>query len=126
MTPSSGKAKGRVLQYWVAKKIAELFNIEFESNNDLCPVKSRAMGQHGVDVYITDAKLAELFPLDVEAKNTEKVPVYSFITQAKANAKKEDSWLVIHKKNRSRPIAILDASKFFEIYAELLKHKGMS
>lgn len=121
MSTASRKAKGRNLQYWVAGKVAELFGLTFSYGDDLCPVKSRGMGQSGKDVYLTDSKLDELFPFDIECKNTEQAPVYSFIEQAKSNARAEDSWLVIHKKNRSKPIVIMDAEKFFEIYAKLLK-----
>lgn len=121
MSTASKKAKGRNLQYWVAGKVADLFGLTFSYGDDLCPVKSRGMGQSGRDVFLSDSKLDELFPFDLECKNTETVSLYAYIEQAKANARAEDSWMVIHKKNRSKPVVIMDAEKFFEIYAKLLK-----
>ena len=119
MSTASRKAKGRNLQYWVAGKVAELFGLTFSYGDDLCPVKSRGMGQSGRDVFLSDSKLDELFPFDLECKNTETVSLYAYIEQAKANARAEDSWMVIHKKNRSKPIVIMDAEKFFEIYRKV-------
>lgn len=113
MKPSSCKAKGRKLQYWVADRIAKLLGVEFDQGNDLCPVHSREMGQQGTDIYIRDKELAKRFPFDVECKNTETVALYKYIEQAKANTKKGNQWLVVHKKNKSKPVVILDAEYFF-------------
>ncbi len=115
MKTSSCKAKGRNLQYWVAKKIAGIFGIEFNQQDDLCPIHSREMGQSGTDVYIRDKKMASVFPYDIECKNTEKVSLYAYIEQAKANTKKDKEWLVVHKKNHSKPIVIMDAEHFFSL-----------
>ena len=41
---SSRKGKGRKLQYFVCERIASLFNIKFDQNDDACPVHSREMG----------------------------------------------------------------------------------
>lgn len=118
MKTSSAKAKGRKLQYWVADKVAILFNENFVYSDDQCPIKSRGMGQSGTDVMITDRIMHEQFPYGIECKNTEKVSLYNYIEQAKANCKKDEPWLVFHKKNRSKPIAILDAEEFFRIIQE--------
>lgn len=121
MSTASRKAKGRNLQYWVAGKVAELFGLTFSYGDDLCPVKSRGMGQQGADVFITDKELARKFPYDIEAKNTEQAPIYKFIEQAKANTKEGSQWLIVHKKNYSKPIVIMDAEHFFELYKSILK-----
>ena len=118
MKTSSCKAKGRNLQYWVAKQIAKLFDIEFNQQDDLCPIHSREMGQSGTDVYIRDKILSDKFKYDIECKNTEKVSLYAYIDQAKANTKEGREWLVIHKKNNSKPLAIMDASHFFDVLKE--------
>jgi len=121
MKTSSAKAKGRNLQYWVAKKIAWLFDIDFSYADDLCPVKSRGMGQQGVDCFLTDKKMYEQFPFAIECKNTESVSLYAYIEQAKANTKEGQPWMVVHKKNRNKPIVILDAEEFFELYKKIIK-----
>lgn len=121
MKTSSKKQKGRNLQYWVAEKVCKLFNLKFDNQDDLCPIKSRGMGQAGNDVYITDKKLFDKFPFAIECKNTENISVYAYIRQVKANTKKDQPWLVVHKKNHHKPIVILDAEEFFKIYEKTLK-----
>lgn len=118
MKTSGCKAKGRRFQYWVAEKVAELLGVEFNQQDDLCAVHSREMGQSGTDVYVRDRELKKLFPYDVECKNTESVSLYKYIEQAKGNTKSENQWIVFHKKNRSKPIVILDAEHFFELLKE--------
>jgi len=118
MKTASKKAKGRNLQYWVCNQVANLFNITFDQQDDQCPIHSREMGQSGSDVYIRNKELYDMFPYDIECKNTENISVYSYIKQAISNTKSGRNWLVIHKKNRSAPIVILDANHFFEILKE--------
>lgn len=120
MKTSSRKAKGRDLQYWVARQIGKLFGIEFNNQDDLCPIKSRGMGQSGNDVYLTDAELFEKFPYAVECKNTETISTYAYIRQVKENSQENQEWLVIHKKNYHKPIVILDAEHFFDLYKKLI------
>jgi hypothetical protein len=124
MTTAGKKAKGRNFQYWVAKQVANLFNIEFVQSDDLCAIHSREMGQSGSDVFIRDKTLYDLFPYDIECKNTETISVYKYIEQANANTKAGRHWLVFHKKNRSHPIVIMDAEYFFELQKELLELRG--
>ena len=114
MKTSSCKAKGRKLQYWVAEKIAELLGVKFDQQDDLCPIHSREMGQKNTDVYIRNQEIASKFPFDVECKNTETVSLYKDVEQAKSNTKKGNQWLVVHKKNNSKPVVILDAEYFFK------------
>ncbi len=118
MKTASRKAKGRNLQYWVAEKVCQLFGIVFEQQNDLCPIHSREMGQSGTDIVIREQKIYNNFIYDVECKNVERVNIYDCIKQAKDNTKKGRQWLLIHKKNRHKPIAILDADHFFELLSE--------
>ena len=120
MKTSSKKQKGRKLQYWVCEKICELFNIEFEQQNDLCFIQSRNMGQKGTDVQIKNSELYEKFIYDVECKNTETIKLYDYIKQSKKNTKEGRQWLVVHKKNHSDPIVILDANHFFTILKKIL------
>lgn len=123
MKTSSKKAKGRVLQQWVAKKIAKALDVPYHSQDDLCPIKSRGMGQQGADVYITDPALWERFRYAIECKNTETISVYAYIEQAKKHATEGQPWMVVHKKNRHKPIVILDAEHFFTLYGCYLRYK---
>ena len=120
MKTASCKAKGRNLQYWVAKQIAKIFNTVFDQQDDLCPIHSREMGQSGTDVYIRDRAMSNKFKYDIECKNTEKVSLYAYIDQAKSNTKKGREWLVIHKKNNSKPVAIMDATHFFNLVKDTI------
>jgi len=115
MKTSSCKAKGRNFQYWVANKIAELLGVNFNQQDDLCPIHSREMGQSGTDVYIRNKELKEQFPYAIECKNTETVSLYKYIEQAKSNTESGEQWLLFHKKNRSKPIVIMDAEYFFRL-----------
>ena len=67
MTVAGKKAKGRNFQYWVAGKVANLFNIKFNQSDDLCAIHSREMGQSGTDVFIRDKKLYDKF-IDIAIK----------------------------------------------------------
>lgn len=122
-TAASRKAKGRNFQYWVANKLASLLGVEFNQQDDLCPIHSREMGQAGADVFIRERVLYDKFPFDIECKNQEKISVYNYIDQAKENTKEGRNWLVFHKKNHSKPIAILDAEVFFQIIEENIQLK---
>lgn len=113
MKTRSAKNKGRRLQNWACEKIAETFG-ENWGEGEL--IQSRPMGHSGVDVILLK-EMKEKFPFSVECKNTERCETYKFIEQAKKNAEKD--WLVIHKKNRSKPIVVLDAEVFFQIIKEV-------
>jgi hypothetical protein len=119
MKTKSAKQKGRYLQYWVCKKICELYDVVFDQQNDQCPVHSREMGQSGVDICIRDKRIYDNFLYDIECKNTEKIEVYKFIGQAKKNTKCDRQWLIVHKKNRTKPIVIMDAEHFFELIKKI-------
>jgi hypothetical protein len=121
MKTSSRKAKGRNFQYWVCEKICGVFGFTFDQQDDLCPVHSREMGQKGTDVVIRDKGVHAAFPYDIECKNTQTISVYSYIRQAEANTKEGRNWLIFHKKNHTKPIVIMDAEHFFELFKEAKK-----
>lgn len=120
ITVRSGKAKGQKLQKLVCEKISETFGIPFDNQDDSCEIHSRESGQSGTDVILR-GKAAQVFPFDVECKNTEQWNLPSAIEQAKANTKPGRDWLVVLKKNRVEPIVVLDIDTFFKMakkYAE--------
>jgi len=62
ITIQSGKAKGRRLQQWFAKQIAELTGFEYGKD---CDIESRPMGQSGIDIRMSKQVL-EIFPYSPE------------------------------------------------------------
>lgn len=119
---SSRKGKGRNLQYFVCKRIADLFGVEFNQNDDDCLVHSREMGQHGTDV-VTRGEVKKLFPFSVECKSCESLQIPQWIEQAKANVEENKSWLLIVKKKSisQRPIVIMEWDSFEKLMKKYLK-----
>lgn len=114
---SSAKAKGRRLQQWVCEKVSNLLGLSWGPDE---MIASREMGQNSTDVrLIGEAK--ERFPYSVECKAQEKMSVPAWVRQAKANELKDTNWLLFTKRNREKPLVILDAEVFFEILKGLDK-----
>lgn len=111
---SSRKAKGRELQYWVCRKIADIFNIEFNQQDDSCLIHSREMGLNGKDVILRGF-VAEKFPYDIECKCCEKLDIPNWIKQAKSNSEK--NWLVVFKKKEiGEPVVLMSWETFENTY----------
>ena len=106
----------------VCERIASLFNIKFDQNDDDCPVHSREMGQHGTDV-ITRGKVKKLFPFSVECKCCENLQIPQWIEQARSNVEKNKSWLLVVKKKSigQKPVVIMEWESFEELMKEYLK-----
>jgi hypothetical protein len=115
MKTSSCKAKGRKLQNFVAKRIAEAIN---ESYGEDESVSGRPMGQSGTDVRLVGSAKKK-FPFDVEVKNQEKWSIQQWIDQAKSNNERERHWLLVCGKNRFQPVVVLD----FETFMQILERK---
>lgn len=117
MTPRSCKAKGRRLQDWIKDKLIDLIGI----SPDL--IKCAIMGENGQDVRLFgDAR--QQFPYSIEAKNTERLNLWAAYDQAAANAAGDQEPLVICKRNRSRPLAIMDAEHFMRLVASAAHQDG--
>lgn len=118
---ASRKGKGRSLQYYICEKIASLFDISFNQQNDQCLIHSREMGQSGVDIILRDY-VYDLFPFDIECKNTESPSIKDWIKQAKNNTKKDRNWLLVWKtKSFQKPVIVLDSDVFFNLLEKLYK-----
>lgn len=113
----SAKAKGRELQKWVCKKIAEVTGGTWGKD---CEIESRPMGQSGTDVRM-ESQMLEKFPYSVECKWQEAWSIPAWIEQAKANQMKNTNWILFAKRSRIKPIVVMDAEHFFEIYERALK-----
>ncbi len=71
------------------------------------------MGAAGEDLMLSSqARL--LFPYSVECKNTESLNVWAAWQQACANAGDYEPLLII-KRNRSKPLAVVDAKHFVKL-----------
>jgi len=112
----SRKAKGRNFQQWVAQKISDMLEIPW-GKDEL--IRSREMGQSGTDISLIGEAL-KLFPYAVEIKHQETWAIPSWIKQAKSNQKKDSEWLLFVKKNNEKPIVVIDAEVFFDLYKRLL------
>lgn len=106
MKPSSAKAKGRVLQDWVAEQIRRLPGVHPDD------VKCAIMGESGADVKCFGTA-RKVFPYSVECKNTERLNVWDAYEQAKSHKGGEP--LLVMKKNRKKPLVVIDAEHFFEL-----------
>jgi len=116
---SSGKQKARRLQNWVCNKISEITGIPWGKN---CDIEGREMGQSGCDTKLY-GEAKRLFPFSTECKWQESWSIPSWIEQAKKNQEPGTDWILFIKKNRKDEIVIMDATRFFEIYRELIKIK---
>jgi hypothetical protein len=110
MTPQSAKAKGRSLQKWLVEKLVEILGCDPED------VESRSMGAGGEDIVLgVDSR--RKFPFSVECKNQERLNVWAAYEQACANAKTYTP-LVVIKKNRKKPLVVLDAETFLSLVSK--------
>jgi len=108
MKPQSAKAKGRNLQQWVRDLILESFPA-LEPDD----VRSTSMGAGGEDLLLSPAA-RRLFPYSVECKNVEKLNVWNAYDQAAANSGEHEPLLVM-KKNRKKPLVVMDAEAFVNL-----------
>ena len=116
---SSRKAKGRLLQNLIAKKISELLDIPYGKDKD---IQGREMGQSGTDIKLY-GKALELFRFSIECKNCEAWSVPAWIKQAQENKVDGTNWLLICKRNREQPVVVMDVDVFFELYKKILREK---
>jgi len=107
MKTSSAKAKGRKLQQWFANVLVETLGLDSED------IESRPMGSQGEDI-ILGKQSRQLFPFSVECKNQEAVNVWKAYEQASENCKGYEP-LVVIKRNRTKPLVVMDAQKFVEL-----------
>jgi len=110
MRPSSAKAKGRKLQQWFTNKMVEILGLDSED------LESRPMGSQGEDI-IMGKQSRDKFPYSIECKNQEAVNLWKAYAQAEENCKGYEP-LVVLKRNRSKPLVLLDAEYFISLHKE--------
>ena len=108
MKTSSAKAKGRKLQQWFAKLMVDTLDLHEED------IESRPMGSQGEDI-IMGRESREKFPYSIECKNQETVNVWKAYEQASENCKGYEP-LVVIKRNRHKPLVLVDAEHFVELH----------
>jgi hypothetical protein len=74
------------------------------------------MGQSGEDIQLSPAARS-LFPYQVEVKNKATSQIHTYYEQAKTHGDREP--LVIVKKDRDIPLAIVSAEHFLELLKKL-------
>ena len=112
MKTSSAKAKGRKLQQWFANVLVETLGLDSED------LESRPMGSQGEDI-IMGRESREKFPYSIECKNQEAVNVWKAYEQAESNCGKYEP-LVVIKRNRSKPLVVIDAAHFVTLHKKQL------
>ena len=117
MKSRSRKNKGKRLQNWVCQRLSELLEIPW-GKDEL--IASRESGQTGVDIRLV-GKAKELIPFSFECKNQETWNLINFIKQAKDNEEKGRDWLLILKKNKFKPVVVMDFETFFKLLEERLR-----
>lgn len=115
MRPSSAKAKGRKLQQWFTNKMVEILGLDSED------LESRPMGSQGEDI-IMGKQSRDKFPYSIECKNQEAVNLWKAYAQAEENCKGYEP-LVVLKRNRSKPLVLLDAEYFISLHTEKQNEK---
>lgn len=110
MKTAVAKAKGRRLQQW----IRDLLIVVFDTHPD--DVRSQSMGCGGEDVPMADS-VRQKFPYSIEAKNQERVNIWSSYDQAKQNCGEHEALLII-KKNHRKPLAVVDAEYFIKLHGK--------
>ena len=108
MKTQSAKAKGRKLQQWTRDRLVESLDIHPED------IKSTSMGAGGEDVIMARAA-REKFPYSIECKNQEKINIWSAYEQAAQNSG-DYTPLVVVKRNRSKPLILIDAETFIDLH----------
>ena len=112
MKTSSAKAKGRKLQQWFAQLMIKTLNLHEED------LESRPMGSQGEDI-IMGRESREAFPYSIECKNQEAVNVWKAYEQCETNCKGYEP-LVVIKRNRSKPLVLVDAEHFVSLHKKAL------
>ena len=77
-------------------------------------IKSTSMGAGGEDVIMARAARKK-FPYSIECKNQEKINIWSAYEQAAQNSG-DYTPLVVLKRNRSKPLILIDAETFIDLH----------
>ena len=119
-TPASRKAKGRRFQQAVRQDLIDRLGI------DPGDILSTSMGQAGCDLYLSPAA-RERFPFGVECKHQEAISIPAWWKQCDGNARKEGlTPLLLIKRNREEPLAVLQWSDLIRLIREIRERYGFN
>lgn len=104
MKPQSAKAKGRLLQQHVRKRLIDVFQFSPED------VKSTSMGASGEDIQLSSFARSRV-PLSFECKSRSRISVYQYYWQAVDNSNGNIPAVVL-KQNNAPPLVVLDFEHF--------------
>lgn len=118
---SSAKGKGRNLQYWVCEHLAYITGLIFNQKDDQSPIRSREMGQHGVDIVFR-GEAEKLLPYSIECKSTEYFDLEESVQQAAKNKKLGTDWTLIFKSRLlDNPVVIISWNHFADTIKNRIK-----
>lgn len=115
-TVRSRKSKGVKLQNWVRDMLVQ-YSDERLLDGD---IRRAVMGERGADVKISDPTKQHLFPFAIECKNQERINIWEAVEQANSNCGNLVP-LTIIKRNRSKPLAVIDAELFISMILDRAK-----
>ena len=108
MKNKSREAKSRYLQNIVREKIIRLFKLNPSD------IRTSNTGENGEDVKLLSITTKRAFPYSTECKNSEQhIGLYKNFNQANKHNHREP--LLVIKKNRERPLAVITLDHFFEL-----------
>lgn len=81
-------------------------------------IESRPMGSSGEDL-IMGVQTKKIFPYSIECKNQEAVNVWKAYEQCSSNTSSKVESLVIIKRNKSKPLALVDAEYFINLHKDV-------
>ena len=113
MKTRSAKAKGRRLQNKIRDLLLEEFK-ELEPDD----IRTAIMGETGEDIKLSPAARRKI-PYSFECKNQEKLNIWESYKQADENSGDYEP-IVFVKRNKHKPLVVLDAEYFIRIYNELV------
>jgi hypothetical protein len=110
LNPQSAKAKGRKFQ----QDIRDLM-LQYSKGLEPDDILSRSMGAGGEDIMLSPAARRQ-YPITIECKCQEKVNVWASYAQAVENNPKEEYEPVLFiKRNRHKPLAVVDAEHYIKL-----------
>ena len=117
-TPKSRKQKGKAFQNRVRQDLVDRLGI------DPGDILSTAMGQSGCDLYLSPAA-RERFGFGVECKAQEAIALPAWWKQCETNASKVGLVpLLVFKRNREEPLAVLQWSDLIRLIREIRERYG--